>query len=169
MNCKQKLQVMNRELLILLNFMYRLKLYVLKALLITFSLLCIFTVVAEYVPWNIFYFHMNMLQLSHYFLSSREISSITIRETIIPIFWNTMKSSHTRLIAWEYFTLWSHHNDLKSYGSRVRFTARAGNFTLNHSVQNGPAAQPASYTIGTSGSFPGSKAAGLWSWPLTSV
>jgi len=86
MNCKQKLQVMNRELLILLNFMYRLKLYVLKALLITFSLLCIFTVVAEYVPWNIFYFHMNMLQLSHYFLSSREISSITIRETIIPIF-----------------------------------------------------------------------------------
>jgi len=27
----------------------------------------------------------------------------------------------------------------------------------------------ASYPIGTRGSFPGDKAAGAWSWPLTSI
>jgi hypothetical protein len=30
-------------------------------------------------------------------------------------------------------------------------------------------ARPASYTMGTEGSFPGGKAAGTWSWPLTSI
>jgi len=30
-------------------------------------------------------------------------------------------------------------------------------------------AHPASYPVGTRGSFPGGKAAGAWSWPLTSV
>jgi len=28
---------------------------------------------------------------------------------------------------------------------------------------------PASYPMGTMGSFPGGKAAGAWSWPLTSI
>jgi hypothetical protein len=36
-------------------------------------------------------------------------------------------------------------------------------------VQNDCGAQPASYSVGTRGTFPGSKAAGAWSWPLTSV
>jgi hypothetical protein len=45
-------------------------------------------------------------------------------------------------------------------GSRVRFPAGAGNFSLHHRVQNGSGAHPASYLMGTGGSFHGSKAAG---------
>jgi hypothetical protein len=44
-------------------------------------------------------------------------------------------------------------------GSRVRFPARAGNFSLHHRVQNGSGAHPDSYSMGTRGSFPGSKVA----------
>jgi hypothetical protein len=44
--------------------------------------------------------------------------------------------------------------------SRVRFLAGAGNFSLHHRVQNGSGAHPASYPMGTRGSFPGGKAAG---------
>jgi hypothetical protein len=43
---------------------------------------------------------------------------------------------------------------LDDRGSGVRFPAGAGNFSLHHRVQNG--------------SFPGSKAAEAWTWPLTS-
>jgi len=43
-------------------------------------------------------------------------------------------------------------------GSRVRFPAAVGNLSLHHRVQNGSEAYPASYAIGTSGSFPGDKA-----------
>jgi hypothetical protein len=49
---------------------------------------------------------------------------------------------------------------LDDQGSRVRFPAGAGNFSLHHSVQNGSGAHPASYLRGTRGSFPGGKAAG---------
>jgi hypothetical protein len=45
-------------------------------------------------------------------------------------------------------------------GSRIRFPAGAGNFSLHHSVQNGSGAHAASYPVGTRGSFPGGKAAG---------
>jgi hypothetical protein len=45
-------------------------------------------------------------------------------------------------------------------GSRVRFPVGAGNFSLHHRVQNGSGAHPASYPMGTRGSFPGGKAAG---------
>jgi hypothetical protein len=41
------------------------------------------------------------------------------------------------------------------------FPAGAGNFSLHHRVQNGSGAHPASYPMGTRGSFPGSKAAGV--------
>jgi hypothetical protein len=34
---------------------------------------------------------------------------------------------------------------------------------------NGCGAHPASYPMSTGGSFPGGKATGLWSWPLTSI
>jgi hypothetical protein len=44
--------------------------------------------------------------------------------------------------------------------SRVRFPAGAGNFSLHHRVQNGSGAYPASYPMGTRGSFFGGKAAG---------
>jgi hypothetical protein len=58
---------------------------------------------------------------------------------------------------------------LDDWGSRVRFPVRAGNFSLHHRVQTGSGALPVSYTMGTRGSFPGDKAAGAWSWPLTSI
>jgi hypothetical protein len=38
--------------------------------------------------------------------------------------------------------------------------AGGGNFSLNHRVQNGSGAHPASYPMGTRGSLPGGKAAG---------
>jgi hypothetical protein len=38
-----------------------------------------------------------------------------------------------------------------------------------HVVQTGSGAHPTSYPIGTGFSFPGGKAAGAWSWPLTSI
>jgi hypothetical protein len=56
---------------------------------------------------------------------------------------------------------------LDDRGSKVWFPAGAGNFSLHHRVQNGSGAHPGSYPMGTRGSFPGGKAAGAWSWPLT--
>jgi hypothetical protein len=55
---------------------------------------------------------------------------------------------------------------LDDRGSRVRFPAGDGNFSLHHRVQNGSGPHPASSPVGTRGSFPGVKAAGAWSWPL---
>jgi hypothetical protein len=49
---------------------------------------------------------------------------------------------------------------LDNRGSRVRFPAGAGNFSLYHRVQNGSGAHPPSYLMGTGGSFPVSRAAG---------
>jgi hypothetical protein len=50
---------------------------------------------------------------------------------------------------------------LDDRGSRGRFPAGAGNSSLYHRVQNGSGAHPASYPMGTRGSFPGGKAAGV--------
>jgi hypothetical protein len=49
---------------------------------------------------------------------------------------------------------------LDDRGSRARFPASAGNFSLHHHVQNGSGAHPASHPVGIRGSFPGGKAAG---------
>jgi hypothetical protein len=49
---------------------------------------------------------------------------------------------------------------LDDRGSRVRFPAETGNFSLYYRVQNGSGAHPASYPMGTGGSFPRRKAAG---------
>jgi hypothetical protein len=49
---------------------------------------------------------------------------------------------------------------LDDRGSRVRFPARAGNFSLHHRVQNGSEAHPVSYTMGTRDSFSGVKRPG---------
>jgi hypothetical protein len=51
----------------------------------------------------------------------------------------------------------------------VRFPVGAGNYSLQHRVQSCSEAHSASYAMGTRGSFPGGKAAGTWSWPLTSI
>jgi hypothetical protein len=48
---------------------------------------------------------------------------------------------------------------LDDWGSRVQFLAGAGNFSLHYCVQNGSGAHPASYPIGTRGSFPKGKVA----------
>jgi hypothetical protein len=56
---------------------------------------------------------------------------------------------------------------LDDRGSRVRFPAGAENFSLHHRVQNGSGAKPASYAMGTGGSFPGGNAAGAWSYTST--
>jgi hypothetical protein len=58
---------------------------------------------------------------------------------------------------------------LDDRSSTVRFPAGAGNFSLHHRVQNGSGAHTASYQMGTRGSFLEGKAAGAWSWPLTSI
>jgi hypothetical protein len=58
---------------------------------------------------------------------------------------------------------------LDERGSRVRFPVGAGNFSLNYRVQNGSGAHRVSYPMGTTSSFPGGKAAGAWSWPLTPI
>jgi hypothetical protein len=49
---------------------------------------------------------------------------------------------------------------LDDRGSRVRFPAGAGNFSLHHRIQNGAGVHPASYPMGTRGSFPGVKRPG---------
>jgi hypothetical protein len=49
---------------------------------------------------------------------------------------------------------------LDDRGSRIRLPAGAGNFSLHHRIQNGSGAHPASYPMGTRGSFPEVKAAG---------
>jgi hypothetical protein len=49
---------------------------------------------------------------------------------------------------------------LDDRGSRVRFPARAENFSLHHRIQNSSGAHPASYPMGTRGSFLGGKVAG---------
>jgi hypothetical protein len=49
---------------------------------------------------------------------------------------------------------------LDDRGSRVRFPAGAGNFSLHHRVQNSSGTHPASYPMGTMGSFPGGKRLG---------
>jgi hypothetical protein len=48
---------------------------------------------------------------------------------------------------------------LDDWGSRVLFSAGAGNFSFHHRVQKGSGAQPTSYPIGTRGSFPAGKVA----------
>jgi hypothetical protein len=49
---------------------------------------------------------------------------------------------------------------LDDRGSRFRFPARDGNFSLHHRVQNSSRAHPAPYPMGTMGSFLRGKAAG---------
>jgi hypothetical protein len=44
--------------------------------------------------------------------------------------------------------------ELDYRGSRVRFPAGAGNFSLHHRVQNGSGAHPTSYPVGIEVLFP---------------
>jgi hypothetical protein len=49
---------------------------------------------------------------------------------------------------------------LDNWGSKVRFLVGARNFSLNHHIPNDSGAQPASYPMGTRGSFLGVKRPG---------
>jgi hypothetical protein len=50
---------------------------------------------------------------------------------------------------------------LDDQGSRVRFLAGVGNFSLHHHIQNGSGSHPVSYPMGIRESFPGGKATGV--------
>jgi hypothetical protein len=50
--------------------------------------------------------------------------------------------------------------EMDDRGSRVQFSAGAGNFSLHHRVQNSSRAHPVSCPVDTGHSFPGGKAAG---------
>jgi hypothetical protein len=81
--------------------------------------------------------------------------------------WIYSTFSHSSLLR---LVLILHSNTgLRAGWSGVRFPAGAGNFSLHHHVQNCSGAHPASYPMGTRGSFTGVKAAGARSWPLTSI
>jgi hypothetical protein len=56
----------------------------------------------------------------------------------------------------------------RGWMARVRFQA-VQDYSVLCSVQTDSGVHPASYPVGTGGSFPGGKAAGPWSWPLTSI
>jgi hypothetical protein len=58
---------------------------------------------------------------------------------------------------------------LDACGTRVWSPAGARDFCLHHSVQTSSGAHPISCLGCTEGSFPSGKAAGAWSWPLTSI
>jgi hypothetical protein len=86
-------------------------------------------------------------------LISLQISRFTVPEIIFTFVSLNMRSHDSSVgIALGY--------RLDNRGSRVRFPAGAGNFSLHHGVQNGSGAHPASYPMGTRGSFPGDEVAG---------
>jgi hypothetical protein len=58
---------------------------------------------------------------------------------------------------------------LRAEWSEVQVPAGAGNYSPHHRVQTGSGGHPISYLIGARGPFSGAKAAGSWSWPLTSI
>jgi hypothetical protein len=58
---------------------------------------------------------------------------------------------------------------LRAGWSGVRVQVGGGNFSPHLRVHTGSGNHPASYPMGTGDSSPGGKAAGTWSWPLTSI
>jgi len=52
--------------------------------------------------------------------------------------------------------------------NRISIPGRSRDF-FRHRVQTGPVVHSSSYPMGTGGPFPRSKAAGAWSWLLTSI
>jgi len=51
---------------------------------------------------------------------------------------------------------------------RGSMSGRSKRLYFHQNVQIGSEAHPASYSVGTGGSFPGCKTVGAWSWKLTS-
>jgi hypothetical protein len=119
----------------------------------------------------------------HTWIPSRSFISDCFTELLYHSFWATVEynafcdPTSTALFHYVIFLRKSHDSSvgialgygLDDWGSRVWFPAGAGNFSLHLCVQNGSGAHPASCPVGTRGSFPEGKAAGAWSWPLTSI
>jgi len=64
---------------------------------------------------------------------------------------------------------WLKSNDHRRSSVSIKTRGNDEIFSLHHCAQTGSGAYPASYPMGNRGSFPGGKAAGAWSWPLTSI
>jgi hypothetical protein len=82
-------------------------------------------------------------------------------------------SNHTILFYLLSFTWWSRDRSAGiAMGYRLdcrgSIPGKAWDFIL-HSIQTSCMAHPAFYPMGTRGYFHGGKAAGTWSWPLTSI
>jgi hypothetical protein len=88
---------------------------------------------------------------------SSKINSLIISVQFILI---KIQALHGYAIHCSYKTHWACVNNvpilgialgygLDDRGSRIRFPAGAGNFSLHHRVQNGSGAHPASYPMGT--------------------
>jgi hypothetical protein len=65
--------------------------------------------------------------------------------------------------------LYSYYSATGLYATILFTYYRRKDFSLLHSVQNISGGYAPSYPLGTGGNFPGVKAAGAWSWPLTSI
>jgi hypothetical protein len=80
------------------------------------------------------------------------VSAFLIRHPYLTVLWKVVRAGIAQLV-WRLAMGWM-------IGSSIP----GGNFSLRHRVQTGSGAHPASYQMGTGGSFPGD-----WSWPLTSI
>jgi hypothetical protein len=74
-------------------------------------------------------------------------------------FWNVVYKKKTNFLIYRE----------PEYRSSILGRCNSGNFSLRHRVKTGSGPHPASYPMGTGGTFPGDKAAGASSWPLTSI
>jgi hypothetical protein len=72
-------------------------------------------------------------------------------------YYHTIYASVSQVVS--FFNSFLLYYGLDDRGSRVQFQAGAGDFSLHHRVQNDSGAYPASYPMGTRGSFLESKAA----------
>jgi hypothetical protein len=112
------------------------------------------------------------------------ISSAFLTDTSNRVFWNgwLFEIKNHRLLSSDIEDHFASYHDKLSRDSVVGIATGYGlddwgvevesrkdqEFSRLQSVHTGSGAHPTSYPMGTGGSFPGGKAAGAWSWPLTS-
>jgi hypothetical protein len=92
--------------------------------------------------------------------SGIEASSFTVCATLVDLRFKDIKQSRNSFIEFNIGYILALGDGLNDRGSRVRFLAGAGNFSLHNRVQNGSGVHPASHPMGTRGSFPGIKRPG---------
>jgi hypothetical protein len=90
-----------------------------------------------------------------------EYSYIYWNEEIAYLLWQSYEYVGAGIAQWYSARLWAGW-------SGVWVLARVGNFSLHCHIQTGSGSHPTSCPMVTRGSLPGGKAAGVWSWPLTS-